>query len=111
MTSRDDATDIITRLDGAGLRVYDDPTAAYANRPCVLVGPPRADYTDKSRTWRLVVLSGKPTWSLATWTELEAIAETVCGVLPVETADPGSYSLSAEGPQTPAMYLSLVTTI
>jgi hypothetical protein len=108
MTSRDDALEILSRIGADdGPRATDDPAVAQTNRPCVLVGPPTSDYTDKSRTWGLLVLSDKDVWTLDAWSEIEAIADQVCTRLPIEAATPTAYGAKS----IPALTLRLVTTI
>lgn len=96
--------------EGFELRVYVDPGQAANNRPCVLVAPPRIDYTSKLNTWRLIALAGSGSGTYAALAELD---ELVQGVgrrrLPIESADPGSYVLVPEQGSIPCYVLNLTT--
>lgn len=100
---------LVEALNGAGVPATDDPTRAGVTRPCVLVGPPTLNYTDRSTTWRLVALSSQPAGTLAALEQLAELVEDVAELLPVESAEPASYSLTPASDPLPAYVMRLTT--
>lgn len=86
-----------------------DPAEANTNRPCVLIAPPTMDYSARTNTWPVVLLSSHPTGSLDALAQLDQLLQAVAPVLNVETATPSSYLLTPELGAVPA-YMVRVTT-
>lgn len=95
--------------DRAEVRATHDPAKAETNRPCVLVTPPSIDYSARTNTWSIALLSSKPTGSLAALAELDELLQAVLPVLDVETANPASYALTPETGTVPAYVLRITT--
>lgn len=110
-----DAQRIVDRLnaplaDGqpAPFKAYLDPIDAASNRPCYLIAPPAIDLTQRRGTWRVVALSSEPRGSFPALAELVELVERAENVLPIESADPANYVLTAD--LTPPAYLLRLTT-
>lgn len=103
------AEQLASTLTAAGITATTDPSKADTNRPCVLIAPPTMDYRARTNTWPVVLLSSRPTGSLAALRELDQLLQAVAPVLDVETATPASYALTPEAGTVPA-YLLRVTT-
>lgn len=91
------------------VRATHDPAVADANRPCVLVGPPRIDYTELTNSWVLYALASQPYGSLAALAELDALVQAVAAQLPVERAEPVTYALRPGANPVPAYALYVTT--
>lgn len=94
------AAAIAAELQAAGLAAVTDPAHVSANLPCVLVAPPRIswgrlDGGPLDVTWRLLVL-GPGLATLAAVQAMTELLEAVADVLPLETADPGTYAIGQE---------------
>jgi hypothetical protein len=101
---------VAAELPGAPtVRAYVDPTQAAANRPCVLIAPPRMDYTRRANLWRVVCLASSGSGTLAALDELDELVQAVTARLVIETADPGAYALTPELGTVPA-YVCTTTT-
>lgn len=87
-----------------GLTAITDPAHVSANLPCVLVAPPRLDYSAKTASWRLLVL-GPGLATLAAVSATADLLELVESVLPVELAEPGSYAVGG-GTELVACYVA-----
>lgn len=107
----DQAAAIAKRItDGRAAFATIDPGSAAANRPCILVGPPRLDWRGGTFaaplvTWSLIALSSKSTGSVDALNELDALMEAVVDVFPIETAEPVRYPVGSE--LVPAYSLTL----
>lgn len=94
------AQELVDQLAAAGITAVRDPAHVSANLPCVLVAPPRVEWAAlggnaSAVRWRLLVLGP----GLATLAAVEAMAElleAVSDVLPLESADPGTYQVGQE---------------
>lgn len=93
----------------AGVVATTDPARADTNRPCVLIAPPTMDYSARTNTWPVVLLSSKANGSLAALRELDELLQLVAPVLNVESATPASYALTPEVGTVPAYVLRVTT--
>jgi hypothetical protein len=96
----EDATLIVELLGEAGLSATLDPRSAVGMLPCVLIGPPRIEFSSlggPTYRWRLIVLAADPSGSLHSWEQMDAIIEVLNTLLPIEAADPITYALPAAG--------------
>lgn len=99
-TITDRAAQLALELNSAGMVAVVDPAHVSANLPCVLVAPPRVVWGRLAGgasevVWRLLVLGP----GLATLAAVESITEQLdqlSEVLPVETAEPGTYQVGQE---------------
>jgi hypothetical protein len=107
MSSYDRALELVAELAAAGVNATADPRSA--TPPCVLIPPPERDYdlpcgyTARWHLWALVPGVGNADAHKA----LDALADDVAAVLPVERATPASYVLSPDSPPLPAYRLEL----
>ena len=101
------ADELAGSLVGAGLKATTD--TASIRRPGVLVPPPSVDYTTRTVTFRLALLSAQDAGTTKAWDELDDLLEAVEAVLPLDSAEPGSYALPTGGGSPPA-YLATFTT-
>jgi hypothetical protein len=106
---RAEQAELVEQLTGAGIAATDDPARAETSRPCVLVTPPTVDYRACSSSWRLVALSSHPAGTLAAVEQLDQLVTEVAELLPLDTAEPASYSLTPATDPLPAYVLRLTT--
>lgn len=103
MSSRivDRAEFIAAELNAAeGITAVVDPAHVSANLPCVLVAPPRITYGllaggPSEVAWRLIVL-GPGLATLSAVVAMTELLELVEEVVPIETAEPGTYQVGTE---------------
>jgi hypothetical protein len=101
VSSYDAALAIVDKLKAAGVNATADPRSA--TPPCVLVPPPNrtydvaCGYTAAWSVWALVPGVGNADSHKA----LDALADLVAGVLPVERMTLASYVLAADAPALP----------
>lgn len=107
---RAEQLDALQLLKDADVAATDDPAWANNNRPCVLVGPPTFDVTERQVVHRLVALSSHPAGTLAALEQLDELADKVAAALPVETADPATYALTPATEPVPAYILRVTGT-
>lgn len=105
------AGELVGQLAGAGIKATADVDAATADRPCLLVPPPRVDYHAQAITWRLALLSSHDAGTSAAWDELDGLLGEVAEVLPLDLAEPGSYALPTGGGSVPAYLLTLTSSL
>jgi len=86
------AEQLADQLTAAGVPTVVDPKRISVRQlPVVLVAPPAIDYRTKEATWRLLVLGPGP-GTLAGWTAIDELLDALNQQLPLETADPGTYT-------------------
>jgi hypothetical protein len=103
VSSYDAALAIVDKLTAAGVRATADPRSA--TPPCVLVPPPDRVYDigcGYTARWRLVALVPNP-GNADAHKALDALADSVAGVLPVERMNLTRYSLASDGEPLPAI--------
>lgn len=84
----------------AGITAVTDPAHLSANLPCVLVAPPTITWGTLSGgasevSWRIVVV-GSGLATLSAVRGLWELLELVSDVLPLESAEPGTYQVGTE---------------
>lgn len=106
--------DAINDLADADVFATADPEEAAANRPCVLVAPPRLDYVGGSLegrpivNHRVVCLSSSASGDADALEEFPPLIDAVLAAFPeIETATPSAYQLATDKPQVPAYLLTL----
>lgn len=104
----DFADALVDDLRAAHLSATSDSRSAVP--PCVLVVPvPRREYDvlcgGYSSTWTIACLAPGP-GDRADAEILEALADAVAELVPVQTAEPASYLLSTDRPAYPAILLT-----
>lgn len=87
------ADGLAAELSAAGAVAVVDVREVVGNTPCVLVPPPRLEYTTCAVRWRLILLAAHLVGSRDAWADLDDLLDLVASVLPVETAEPVSYTL------------------
>lgn len=91
--------------DATDLRAVVDVADALGNLPCVLIPPPRIDYTAKLIEWRLVVLgAGAGAFG---WESIDDQLTILFDELPLERAEPGVYQLPNGDPSGVACYIAV----
>lgn len=105
----DRALYLASALTAAGIPATVDPAAAASQAPCVLVPPPRMEfstYRGAVVTWRLIALAaGSSAGAAAAWSAIDDLVARVAVELPVEIADPTAYVLPG-GESVPAYALT-----
>jgi hypothetical protein len=97
----DTAHSLATSAQAAGIKAYTDPAEAFNNRPCLLIAPPRIDFTtgllsgEDSTTWRVIALSSYDAGQLASLDELERLIELAVAGLDIDSAEPIAYPFGA----------------
>lgn len=102
MSSFDAALEIVGKLAAAGITATADPRSA--TPPCVLVPPPDRVYDigcGYTARWRLQVLA-PGIGNADAHKALDALADAVAEVLPVERMLLGSYVLGNDSPALPS---------
>lgn len=95
-------------LIDAGVPCVVDVADAAGNVPCVLIPPPRVDFTAKELQWRVVVLGPGP-GTASSWQSIDDLLTLLAEQLPLETADPGLYVLPNGEPGGNAAYIATFT--
>lgn len=97
-SSYDRSLELVAELVAAGVNATADPRSA--TPPCVLVTPPRRTYDlgcGYSAEWNLWALVPNP-GNADAHKALAAMVDELAAVLPITTADPGSYALGVGEP-------------
>lgn len=107
---------LAAELVGFGISAVVDVTTAVANLPCVLIPPPTLDFVsqpDGSPTarWQLVAIAADSSGTRTSWEQLDALVTSVAELLPVERAEPISYTLPTGGDPLPAYAITLTGSI
>jgi hypothetical protein len=110
-TMLDLAVDLAAELSAAGAPAVVDVREVLGNLPCVLVPPPRLEYTTCAVRWRLILLSSYNVGSLDAWSELDDLLDAVATVLPVETAEPIAYTLPVGAVDQPSSMPAYAVTL
>jgi hypothetical protein len=97
---QDRAAQIAEELNAGGVPAVVDPANVSANLPCVLVAPPRIEWGRlgggmSQVSWRLIVL-GTGLATLSAVAAMYQLLEDLEELVPVETAEPGTYSVGTE---------------
>lgn len=98
MSSYERSLELVEALGAAGITATVDPRSA--TPPCVLVTPPDrtydvgCGYTARWNLWALVPGTANADAHKA----LDTIVDELAAVLPLESAEPSSYVLSADSP-------------
>lgn len=110
----DAAAELAAALVAAGQPAFTDIKAVAGNLPCVLVPPPRVEWTGYGAVtarWRLVAIAGAPLGNQDSWAQLDAMLAAVAAVLPAEAADPISYTLPTGGDPLPAYAITVTGSV
>lgn len=102
--------EVLELLTEAQVRATDDPKAAMSRRPIVLVAPPRVDYVTRTVAHTLVCLSSHASGTLEALEQLDGMAADLVELLPIESAEPSSYALTATDDPVPALLLRMTGT-
>lgn len=94
------AAQVAEELNAAGVPTVVDPAHVSANLPCVLVAPGRLTWGRlggglSEVSWRLIVL-GTGLATLASVNAMYQLLQDLEEVVPVEEANPGTYSVGTE---------------
>lgn len=112
MTARLDQADALAAyLLNRQIVAVVDVRAVSANLPCVLIPPPRVQFSGAAvggePTWRLMVIAADGTGSRAAWSQLDDLLDALADALPVEVAEPSSFVNPGGGDPLPAYAVTL----
>lgn len=96
------ATELAQAIGGQGVRAVTEPRSAVP--PCVLVTPPARIYDlacGFTARWKIYALAPAPA-TADTWAALDQLLAAIESVLPIERAEPTSYTIQAGTEPVPA---------